>query len=31
MITEAGGHPKLTVKQLHDLPRLLSGFVEERR
>jgi len=31
MIGEAGGHPKLTVKQLHDLPRLLAGFVDERR
>lgn len=31
MITEAGGHPKLIVNQLQDLPRLLVGFVDERR
>ena len=31
MITEAGGHPKLTVSQLHDLPRLLGGYVEATR
>ena len=31
MISEAGGHPKLTVKQLHDLPRLLGGYVEAAR
>lgn len=31
MIGDAGGHPKLTVSQLQDLPRLLAGFVEERR
>ena len=31
MLGDAGGHPKLSVGRLEDLPRLLSGFIEERR